>query len=196
MTDLRKFLSEIQMLKRVQRSGFPVAGITETDSVAEHALLSAQIAFILAEMEGADAEKAAIINLFHDNHEARVGDHNKVSARYLETGEAEKTAELEQLANLPDEINHKIIDLLNQKRERNTIEGIIAQDADWLEVAIQAKIYLEQGYTGAQNWIDNVENALETQTAKKILAEIKNDSDFTNCWWQGIKKMTYTKLDK
>lgn len=196
MENIKKFLSEIQMLKRLDHVGFRLAGVTARDSLAGHSCVSAQIAFILARLEGADPFKSAVINLFHDNHEARIGDHNKVSARYIDTHQAEADAEKEQLENLPENIAQEINYLLNEKHDRNTQEGIIAQDADWLEVAIQAKIFSEQGYVGCNEWIVNVEKALETDSAKRMLAEIKKEKDFTNCWWQGLKKMTYQKIAK
>ena len=196
MSEIKKFLSEIQMLKRLDHIGFKLAGVETKDTLAEHSCISAQIAFVLAELEGADPYKSATINLFHDNHEARIGDHNKVSARYIDTHQAEVVSEKEQLENLPEGLANNIFSLMNEKRNRNTKEGIVAQDADWLEVAIQAKIFIEQGYIGCQDWINNVEKALETDSAKKILAEIKNDANFANCWWQGLKKMTYEKLEK
>ena len=150
-TDLKtiaNFFSEIQMLKRIKHEGWRLAGIQNVDTVGEHAVVSAQIAFILAELEGADPMKCTTINIFHDNHECRIGDHHKVSARYLNTKEAEKTIEKEQFGTLPQNIGDKIQSLLDEKTERNTKEGIISQDADWLETDIQDKIYLEAGYKG------------------------------------------------
>ena len=194
MRNISKFLSEIFMLKRVKRSGFLLAGAEQADSLAEHIAVTSQIAFILGHLEGADPCRCAAICLFHDNHETRLGDKNKVSARYLSTKEAEKIADEEIFDNLPEELKGKILKLVEEKERRDTKEGVIAQDADWLEVALQAKIHLEQGRKGAQNWIDNVEAALETESAKKILAEIKNNPDFINSWWQGLKKMTHQKL--
>ncbi|MFA7253465.1 MAG: HD domain-containing protein [Patescibacteria group bacterium] len=193
---LTKFFSEILMLKRVKHSGVAIAGVDNPDSVAEHSLAAAQIAYILGFLEGADPEKCAVICLFHDNNETRIGDHNKVSARYLETENAERKAEMEHFSLLPDELSQKILFLLNEKYNRNTKEGIIAQDADWLEVAIQAKVYVETGHKGCESWIKNVEEALETDSAKNILKEIIANPDFTNSWWQGLKKMTYEKLKK
>lgn len=189
-----KFLSEIQMLKRVEHIGLKLAGMQKTDTLGEHACLSAQIAYILGELEGADSLKCAVINIFHDNHETRVGDHNKVSSRYLDTKDSEKLAEEEQLNQLPGEIGPKILSLLEQKHNRDTLEGIIAQDADWLESAFEAKVQLELGYKGAQIWLDNVEKALETKSAKEIFQAVKKESDFINCWWTKIQKMTYKKL--
>jgi putative hydrolase of HD superfamily len=192
---IKKFLSEIQMLARVDHVGVKLAGVENPNSLAVHSLLTAQIAYLLAELEGANSEKCAAMAIFHDNNETRLGDHNKVSSRYLDTSSAEFKAEEEQLSLLPEAAAQKIQSLMNEKSDRQTKEGIIVKDADWLEVAIQAKIYLEKGYQGCQIWIDNVEKALETDSAKKILSAIKDEPDFINCWWKDIQKMTYKKLD-
>jgi len=194
--NLKKFFSEIQMLKRVRNEGFRLAGIAETAPIAEHALIAAQIAFVLAKLEGADPYKVACTLIFHDNAEIRIGDQSKVNARYIKRDSIERTALAEQTDNLPGQLKDDILSLFDQIESRGTREGVIAKDADWLETAIQAKIYMEQGHRGCENWIDNVEKALETESAKQILKVIREDSDFTNTWWQGLKKMTYTKLDK
>lgn len=191
--DLVKFFSEMGYLKRLKHNGLMMAGVQNPDSIAEHSFRTAIIGYFLAEMEGADKEKVAVMCLFHDVPESRVGDQNKVSARYFETEEAENTAFGEQIENLPAEI---MADLLQNRIEsvnRSTKEGIVAKDADWLETAMTAKEYLEAGHKGAQNWIDNVEKALETESAKEILKLVK-ETDFTNFWWQGLKKMTYKKM--
>jgi len=192
---ISKFLSEIQMLKRIEHEGFRLAGVSKIDSVAEHTAIAAQIAYILGKLEGADASKCAVMVLFHDNEEARIGDHHKVASRYLNTKEAEIEAEKEHYSNLPKTVGNEIFAMQEEMRERNTKEGIIAKDADWLEQAIQAKIFVETGHKGCEEWIKNVEQALETDSAKEILAEIKENPDFLNFWWRGLKKMTYKKLE-
>ncbi len=196
MENIIKYFSELFMLKRQKRSGFKLAGVPEAfcSSLGEHEVVTAKIAYVLGKMESVDAEKCALIALFHDDGEMRVGDQNKVAARYFNINEAELEALKEQVANLPDDLGKRIIDLVLQKETRSTKEGIIVQDADWLEVALQAKILVEQGFSGTEDWINNVEKALETESAKKILAEIRKMKDFTNFWWQGLKKMTYKKL--
>jgi len=75
-----------------------------------------------------------------------------------------------------------------------TKEGIIAKDADWLEQAFQAKEYVDTGYPAAKNWIDNVAAAVETESAKKIIAKMRK-TEFTE-WYKGLKRMTYKKLKK
>jgi putative hydrolase of HD superfamily len=154
----------------------------------------ALIGAVLAEMEGADPDKVALICLVHDITESRIGDHHKVNARYMNTDEAEMKVLDDQLALLPQKLADKWRGYTEEYNNRNTKEGIVAKDADWLEVALTAKEYLELGYKGAQEWIDNVEKALETDSAKQIL-KLAKESDFINSWWQGLQTMTYKKLD-
>ncbi len=195
INNIVNYIFELGQLKRQKHSGYLHAGVTNPASVAEHAFRAAQIGYILAEMEGdADPQKVAMMLTIHDNAEARIGDQNKVMARYIEKGDAEINAFKDQLILLGKNIEEKWQELFNELEERKTKEGIIAKDADWLEVAFQAKEYYDLGHKSAWDWIANVETALETESAKKIMSEMKN-TEFTD-WWQGLKKMTYQKLEK
>ena len=187
------FIFELNQLKRLRHSGWQLAGIKNPDTIAEHSLRAAQIGYILAVMEGdVNPEKVVTMLVIHDNAEARIGDQNKVSARYYTNSEAEKKAVIDQLDNLGESIKEKWLGYFNEYEKRNSKEGIIAKDADWLEQAFQAKEYVDLGYASAQDWINNVEKALETESAKKIIKEMKEVS-FTD-WWKDLKKMTYKKL--
>lgn len=189
------FIFEINQLKRIRHVGFKHAGVRDPDSVAEHVMRAAQIGYILAAMEGdVNPDRVATMVLIHDNGEARIGDQDKLSARYFNTEKAEHNAIGEQLENLETGVRQTWLKYFDEFESRNTKEGVIAKDADWLEQAFQAKEYVDLGYEAAQDWIDNVEKALETDSAKKILKEMKN-TKFTG-WWRGLKKMTYKKLDK
>lgn len=186
------FFFELGMLKRQKHNGMAIAGVRNLDSLADHTARTAIIAYVLAEMEGANAEKTAMICLIHDLPEMRTGDHHKISARYMDTKEAEKNAFGEQAENLPKEVQKNWNEYYDQKVKRDTKEGVIAQDADWLEAAVSAREFVVLGYKGAQNWIDNVEKAVETKSAKRLIKIIKNANP--NDWWKGLKKMTYKKL--
>jgi putative hydrolases of HD superfamily len=187
------FIFELGQLKKQARTGWWLAGVKDPSSVAEHALRAAQIGYILAMTEGVNPESVASILIMHDNVEARTGDQNKVTARYIDASKSEQQALNEQSENLGEEISEKLKQYFNEFEKRNTKEGIIARDADWLEAAFQAKEYVDLGYSSAQNWIDNVEKAIETESAKKLLAAMK-ETKFTD-WWKDLKKMTYQKLE-
>lgn len=188
------FIFEMNQLKRQKHSGWFLAGVANPPSVAEHQLRTAQIGYILAEMEGVNPERVACMLLIHDNAEARTGDQNKVSARYFQKKDGELKAFQEQLDGLGVNIENKWLSYFKEIEERNTKEGIIAKDADWLEMAFQAKEYLDLGHKSALDWVINVEKAVETRSAKKIIQEMKK-TEFTD-WWQGLKKMTHAKLKK
>lgn len=187
MRKLVNYFFEINVLKRMKRSGSWIAGIQTPDSIAEHAFRTAQIGYILAEIENADSSKVTLMCLFHDNAEVRIGDHHKIMARYFETAKAEKKATREQLENLPKKIGEKLEKIATEFMEKKTTEAIIAKDADLLELALQSKEYLELGYEGKQNWLTNIEKSLQTKTAKQIFKAIKKGS--LNDWWQGLKKL-------
>lgn len=190
-----KFIFELNQLKRQPHTGWWLAGVRNPDSVAEHAMRAAQIGYILAVMEGdTNPEKVAAIVMMHDNGETRIGDQNKVSARYYSNKEPEKKAIEEQLDNLGEEIKKKWLGYFSEYESRDTKEGILAKDADWLEQAFEAKELVDNGYSAAQNWIDNIAKAIESDSAKKIIIAMR-ETHFTE-WWRGLKKMTYTKLDK
>lgn len=186
------FIFELNQLKKQKSSGWKLAGIDTPPSNADHTLRAAQIGYILAAMENHEnPEKITAMLVIHENGEARIGDQNKVSARYHDKKDSENQAFTEQLEGLGEIIENKWKKYFEEFEKRNTPEGIIAKDADWLETAFQAKEYLDLGYP-TQNWIDNVEKAIETESAKKIIAEMKK-THFTD-WWKNLKKMTYTKL--
>ncbi|HAM88574.1 MAG: Metal dependent phosphohydrolase [Candidatus Falkowbacteria bacterium GW2011_GWC2_38_22] len=187
------FIFELSQLKRQVHAGWLKIGIKQPVSVAEHVFRAAQIGYILAEMEGdTDPEKVVTILIIHDNAETRIGDQDKVAARYYSNKEAEIKAFTEQTELLSDKIQKKWKAYFNEYENRTTKEGIIAKDADWLEQAFQAKEYVDCGYKAAQNWIDNVAKAVETESAKKIIAEMQK-TEFTE-WFDGLKKMTHKKL--
>jgi len=191
---ITKFVFEINQLKFKKQNGWYLAGVKNPPSVAEHVMRAAQLGYIIAVMEGdANPEKVASMILIHDNGEARIGDQDKVAARYYEKDDAEKRAFEDQLNNLGEEIEQKWKQYFEEFENRKTKEGIIAKDADWLETAFQAKEYLDLGYASTIDFIKNVEKAVETESAKKIAAEMKK-TNFTD-WWKGLKKMTYEKLN-
>lgn len=184
---IANYFFEINTLKRIKRSGSWIAGIKDPDTIAEHAFRTAQIGYILAELEKVDSQKVLLMCLFHDNGEVRIGDHHKIMARYIDTEIAEKKAFEEQLKNLPQKIALKIETSNLEFNQRQSIESIVAKDADLLELAFQAKEYLELGYKGKQNWMDNIRKNLKTKNAKKIFEAIEKGS--MNDWWQGLKKI-------
>ena len=186
------FFYELGMLRRKKHEGMRIIGIETPESIADHGLRAAQIAYFLSKLSGyKNPEEVVTITIFHDIAECRIGDLDKVNVRYV-TSDEEKAVK-DQLAPLK-ETGEEIYKLWKQVEYKDTEAGRLAKDADYLEQALTAKEYMEKGFQHAENWIDNVSKVLRTDKAKELLADIrKSDS---NSWWQGLKKIEDISKDK
>ncbi|KKQ94924.1 MAG: Metal dependent phosphohydrolase [candidate division CPR2 bacterium GW2011_GWC1_39_9] len=183
--EVTKFIYELGQLRRLRHVGLTIAGVTDPLSVADHNLRAAQIAYILAFLEGyKNPSEICSMVVFHDIDECRIGDIHKVANRYIK---ADKEGAVKDQTKDLGGLGESIFKLYNSVGYNKNIAGDLAKDADYLEQAFTAKEYLEKGYKFAQDWIDNVGKVLKTETARKLWHEMqKTDS---NDWWQGVKKI-------
>jgi putative hydrolase of HD superfamily len=181
--NLAQFLYELGQLKRVQRSGWWVAGISQPESVAEHTMRTAQLGYILATLEGADPQQTATMCLFHDLHETRINDQHRMGKHYIQTKPAEEQVTKDQMARLPAETAAPLTQLITEYEQRQSPEAIIAKDADLLECLIQAREYQTQlGNANMQEWIDSNFAAIKTESAKRIATACLQTNPAE--WWQ------------
>lgn len=180
-------LFEMGQLRREQHSGLTLLGIKDVHSVAEHSLRAAQIAYVIAVLEGSDhPERVCAMLVFHDMTEARTRDAHKVASRYIPEIRHEQAAS-EQLQDM-GEVGTSIRELWDEIEHRSTPDGIIAKDADYLEMAFSGKEFLERGFADAQDWIDSVEQALKTKSAQELLSALKQTR--STDWWKGLKRLS------
>ena len=185
MDSLISYIFEAGMLKRVTRSGWWTENIKNPESVADHSFRTALVAFILAKMEGLDdaaANRVCTAAVFHDMHETRLLDLNKITARYIEvTRELELKVENEQVEKFEPKIKKSILNAL----KLSPVELAILKDADYLECAIQAKEYADIGYN-TEKWIDNTAKRLKTKSAKALVKKLKKADSGT--WRNNLRK--------
>lgn len=183
MENICNFIYELGQLKKIKHEGWKLIGDKNPESVADHCLRAAQIGYILAELENYDKpQEICTFLVFHDIAECRIGDIHKVANRYIKTDEKEVINE--QLEKLGD-IGKKIKKIWFQIEKMDTKAGIIAKDADLLEMAVTAKEYIEIGFNSANDWMENISKKLHTKTAKNLLSSIKNSNP--NEWWKKLK---------
>jgi putative hydrolases of HD superfamily len=180
-----KYLYEVGHLKQVKHSGWWLIDIRDPESVAEHVYRPAVLGYILAVLDGnADLMRVATMCLFHDNGEARIGDLNKVTSRYIVSKAGEAQAVSEQSERLPAAAE-QLLALFREYEERSSHEGELAHDADQLECMLQAREYVVQGHPQAQDWIDRSFPRLKSDTAKHLAAVCMNMDPYS--WWEGLK---------
>ncbi|WP_050508992.1 HD domain-containing protein [Streptomyces rimosus] len=148
------------VLKRVARTGWWFTG-------NKHPFRVGVIGSVPAMVEDADPARVALLCLFHDSQETRIGDIPHIGRKYLRaTPNGEVTAG--QVAGAHPAVRTGVQDAVDEYETGETPEAIVARDADKLECLVQAVEYREQGYTLTQNWIDTSLASLKTPSAKAL----------------------------
>lgn len=176
-----RFIFEVGQLRQERRHGW--LRIQENpESVAEHTQRAACLGYLLACLEGfQDPNRVATMILFHDIHEVRTGDVDRVHKRYVRHDEEQ--AARDQSAALGD-AGAAILDLWKQVDDQSTRAGEIAKDAEILEMAFTARELVVRGNQDAQCWIDSTTARLKTAAARQLLPLI-NSADPCQ-WWKEV----------
>lgn len=188
------FLYEVGHLKNITRAGWPIAGVSNPESVAEHSYRVGVIAYVIAALEGANADRACTLGVFHDMPETRTGDVPSVGKEYVTTT-APATVAADQVAGLPAELAGCITKLIAEhesaKGHDATPEARCSRDADKIECLLQARQYQEQGNTNMGRYVDSMLREVATPTGKalaKAAAEVS-----PSAWWDGFAARFGTK---
>ena len=169
---LVNFLYEIGSLRRLERS-YHLSVLTQTESVAEHSHRAMIIAYFLAKLCKAQAEKAMMMAAFHDMAETRTGDSDWVQKQYL--SQDEQKALDRQLLPLGG-IASGLKLILKEYKERKSLESQIAKDADYIEYFMSLKELAWAGNKEAEQRLGSENTALNhmyTKQGKKLAREVK-----------------------
>ncbi len=130
------FLFEAGLLKTTSRTGWETVRAPR-ESVAEHSWRTAVVGYVLARMAGlSPSDESSLIKacLFHDLHEARIGDLHRLAKLYGKLDE--KKCEKEQREGLPAGMKADMAAVLDSLSPRLRQ---YAYEADKIECAITAK---------------------------------------------------------
>ena len=164
---LAAFGYELGVLKRIRRTGWWQAGVSDPESVAEHTMRVAQLAAILAAEEGADPARASFLALWHDTQETRTGDLPHTIHAYVVKPDPRRIT-ADQTERLPEQSRGVIRTAVDEYEARQTAEARCAKDADKLEMLLQAVEYRDVGVRRVDEWIDSAREGLTTDTARRI----------------------------
>jgi len=167
-------LYEAGLLKTVSRTGWDTIRAPR-ESVAEHSFRTAMVGWVLAKMAKLnEQEEAQLIKacLFHDLHEARIGDLHRLAKLYGKLDE--KRCEADQREGLPSSMADDLMRSLSLLSPRLRQ---YAYEADKIECAITAKEYLDAGYRSGK-WIEHTQKeAVKSKEGKALLkAVLSRDS--------------------
>lgn len=186
---LVNFAHESGQLKRLQRAGWLLAGVSDPESVAEHSFRVGVLAYCIAVLEGADPNRAAALGLFHDLPESRIGDVPSVGKKYVATKPAVEVA-TDQVAGLPPDLARHVVELIAEhesaKTPDATLEARCSRDADKLECLLQAREYQQSGNVNLEPWVTSMAEAVSTPTGKALAAAAMNTSPAA--WWDAFAR--------
>ncbi|MEZ0064877.1 putative hydrolase of HD superfamily [Streptacidiphilus sp. MAP12-20] len=172
LSKVADFLFETGTLKNARRTGWWMAGVRDPESIAEHSWRTSLLASVIAQLEGADPARAALMAVWHDSQESRTGDVNHLGKKYMGQEVDAVSVTADQVAGMPEGLAKAIQDVVGEYEARETPEAVCARDADKLECLLQGIEYRAQGYEHAQRWIDNSRGRLTTETAKNLADEL------------------------
>jgi putative hydrolase of HD superfamily len=179
---LAAFVYEVGYLKRVPRTGWAVAGVAgPTESVAEHSFRTSVLAHLIATAEGANGERAALLGLYHDLAETRIGDIPHLGRRYLTAAEPAGIVK-DQTADIDDRLSTPVLDAVAEFEAQVTLEARCARDADKLECLFQAREYQAMGAADIETWIETSVAALGSEAARLLAEEAKETPP--GSWWR------------
>lgn len=177
MKDIANFLFETGMLKRTPRSGLQFLG-SGKESVAEHSFRVVMIGYALAKLlPEADEHRVLKMTLLHDLLESRTGDLNYVNKKYLAVDEQKAVNELADTLPFGEELKT----LFKEFRAKETLESLIANDADQLELILMLKEYGDLGNKYTKDWMSYALKRLHTAPAQDLAQTILATDSAE--WW-------------
>ena len=166
-------------LKDVPRQGWiDKLCINKPESVADHTFSMAMIGMIFSDLENYNTEKILKMILLHDLAESVVGDKtpeqiSKEEKKILENKAIEKI-----LSNLPLMVQNQYKELWKEYMMNESKEAKIIHQIDKLEMALQAKIYSNKGYSKEkiETFFKSAKNEITEPKLVDLLKEITKNA--------------------
>jgi putative hydrolase of HD superfamily len=173
-----RLIYEGAALKRLRRTGWQILG-DNNEGVGEHSFMTAVIAYFLAKESNADMEKVLVMSIFHDFHEVRTGEVDKLNKFYTERFEDKANKDLFE------ETDPDLLETLGEYEEKKSQESLIVYEANIIAFLVELKQLVEKGNVHAQEWIDGNITRIKTPKARALADELVSTS--SQSFWETIR---------
>jgi len=158
-------------LKKIPRQGWiDKLSIVNPESVADHTFSMAIMGMIFSDLENYNTEKILKIILLHDLAESITGDMTPEQISKEEKTVLENNAIKKILNDLPPALQKQYNILWEEYQSNNSKEAKIVHQLDRLEMALQAKIYSDEGYSKEK--LDSFFNSARNEIKDPKLLEL------------------------
>jgi len=143
-----KFFQTSANLKKIPRQGWiDKLSINKPESVADHVFSMSIIGMIFSDLENYNTEKILKIILLHDLAESVIGDITPEKISKNKKISLENNIMKKMLKELPTLLQKQYSDLWDEYVLNDSSEAKIVHQLDKLEMALQAKIYSDEGHS-------------------------------------------------
>lgn len=187
LTNIKNLIFEAAVVKRMKRTGWMILGDND-EGVGEHTFMTCVIAYFLAKQLGADMETVLIMSVFHDFHEARTGDLDKIAKFYMTRDQDRANRDIFE------GIDNELLSALDTYEKKKSPEARIAYEANVIAFLVELKLLIEKGNTHAAEWLEGNKKRLRLPEAI-ALADTLAGSD-SHDWWKSIRKTLHEEFAK
>jgi len=171
---LEDFFFSVLELKNIPRKGWSdKLSISQPESVADHSFAMTVMSMVLANEKNVNAEKIMKMSLLHDLAESKIGDLTPEEISKDEKTILENSSMKEILSQLPSNLFEEYQKIWNEFQEKKSKESLLLHEIDKLEMAFQAKKYLnESNKEKVQLFFDSAKNEINDETIIKLFKNI------------------------
>lgn len=185
--DMANIIYEASVVKRMLRTGWQRLG-DNSEGVGEHSFMTAVIAYLIARdismkndpERRVNMEKIMVMSVFHDFHEGRTGEIDKVAKLYLIRNQDKANRDI--FEGKDDEL----LKLLNEYEEKESLEAKIVYEANVIAFGVECKLLVEKGNTNAQEWLDSNTERLRLPESVQLMKTLRGMK--SHDWWKDLKK--------
>lgn len=186
---------EAANVKRMLRTGWQRLGDNE-EGVGEHSFMTAVIAYLLArEVNGqknadrsVSMEKVMLMSIFHDFHEGRTGEMDKVAKLYM-TRHEDKANE-----DIFGEVDKELLQLLTEYEAKQSLEALVVYEANVIAFGVECKILMERGNTHAKEWMDANSTRVRLPESVELMTSLASTD--SQDWWKDIREQIHEEFAK
>lgn len=184
---LTNLVYEAATVKRMLRTGWQILGDNE-ENVGEHTFMTCVIAYFLARQLGANMEQVLVMSIFHDFHEARTGELDKLAKLYTSRDEGKANK------HIFEGIDDELLTLLETFEEKQTPEARIAYEANVIAFSVEVKLLMEKGNIHAKEWMEANNSRLRLEQSIALAKDLA-ETDSQN-WWKSIREEIHEEFAK
>jgi putative hydrolases of HD superfamily len=165
-------------LKNISRQGWiNKLSLKHPESVSDHSYSMAIMGMVISDLENYNSEKILKMILLHDLAESKIGDYTPNQISKENKIKIENNAYDEIINSLPDAIKLQYGQIWEEYQKQESPESKIVHQIDKLEMALQAKMYQNEGLPKEtiESFFKSAENEITHPKLKELFNQIIQD---------------------